>query len=95
MPVSFTGGDDDGVAGLETAAVATLHLNADPPLDDEATAGRNACASSFVECHAVDADRDAGLVMSETLDARLADEGRPIDRTGASLHRKMRIVMNP
>jgi hypothetical protein len=72
--VTFTRCEDERIAGFEIVAVAAVHLNAHPALDDKEplrTGVPVPVGSSPVgECHSVHADGNAGLVMSQTLDCR-------------------------
>src|SRR4030095_8256766 len=79
VPVTFTRGDGHGVAGFEIVEIAPIHLNANPPLDDEEPLRARVLvpvrSSTVGECHPVHADWNAGLVTGVTLDTRQAVYG--------------------
>src|SRR4030095_13755973 len=85
VPVAFARSSDLSVAGFEIVVVPTLHLNTHSSLDNEEPLRAGVLvpvrSSTVVERHPIHANRDAGLVMGETLDGRLTDEGRRIDGT--------------
>jgi hypothetical protein len=96
--MSFTRCEDDGLAGFEIMAIAAVHLNAHSPLDDKeplragVTMPVRSCTVG--ERHPVHADRNAGLVVGETLDGRLSEEGCGIDRTCGRVTRLKRFASN-
>jgi len=102
VPVTFPRAHDNGVAGFEIVAVAAVRLNAHAALDDKEplrTGVPMPVRSSTVgECDPIHADRNAGLVMSQALDRRLADEGRRIHGTDRRVtrskdaHRTLRLL---
>ena len=83
MPMTFARCDDDGVAGSEILDVATIRLHAHTAFDDEEPLRSGVRvpvrSCSVRECHAVHADRNAGLVVGQALDRCLSEEGCRID----------------
>ena len=83
MPVTLARGYGDGVARFEILRVGALRLNAHPALDDEEPLRTGVPvpvrSSAVRECHPVHADRNAGLVMGQTLNRGLAEESCRID----------------
>ena len=83
--MTFTRGHDEGVARFEIVAVSAVRLHADSALDDKEPLRPRVPvpvrSSTVGECHPVHADWNAGLVVSQALDRRPAEEGCRIDRT--------------
>jgi len=102
VPVAFTWGHDDGITGLEILTVAALGLNTDPALNDEEPLRTGVCvpirSCTVRECHSIHTNRNTGVVMSQALNCRAADEGRRINRADRRLarskdaHRTLRLL---
>ena len=85
VPVTLPRRHNDGVPRFEIVDIATIHLYANPPLDDEEPLRAGVLvpvrSSTVGECHPVHADWNASLVMGQTLHRRPAEKSCRIDRT--------------
>ena len=84
MPMTFAGCDDNGITSFQILSGAAVRLDAHAALDNEKPLRTRVLvpvrSRTIRKRHAVHAHRNAGVVMSQPLHRRAAEEGGRIDR---------------